>query len=131
VLRLPYLALTGVLAFLRLLATTSTDKDLEILVLRHQLAILQRQVGKPGLSPPDRAFLAALLHRIPRPKLRQLHLIVSPETVLRWHRPPPPAPRPNLSTERTRPATHHPQHPSPHPPARPRESELGLPPHPR
>jgi putative transposase len=50
------------------------------------IAILQRQVPKPRLTPPDRTFLAALLHRLPRPKLRQLHLIISPETVLRWHR---------------------------------------------
>jgi hypothetical protein len=54
--------------------------------LRHQLAILQRQIDKPRLTQPDRAFLAALLHRLPRPKLRQLYLIVSPDTVLRWHR---------------------------------------------
>jgi transposase InsO family protein len=75
-----------VFALLRLLPTSSTDKDVEIVVLRHQLAILQRQVDKPRLTPPDRAFLAALLHRMPRPTLRQLHLIVSPDTVLRWHR---------------------------------------------
>jgi putative transposase len=73
-------------AFLRLLPTSSTDKDTEILALRHQLTVLQRQLGKPHLTPPDRAFLAALLHRIPRPTLRQLHLIVSPDTILRWHR---------------------------------------------
>jgi putative transposase len=85
-LRLPYLALTSVFAFIRLLPMSDTDKDIEILTLRHQLAILQRQIGKPRLTPPDRAFLAALLHRLPRPKLRQLHLIVSPDTVLRWHR---------------------------------------------
>jgi putative transposase len=47
---------------------------------------LQRQIDKPRLTPPDRAYLAALLYRLPRPKLRQLHLIVSPDTVLRWHR---------------------------------------------
>ncbi|MED7829125.1 helix-turn-helix domain-containing protein, partial [Streptomyces chiangmaiensis] len=41
---------------------------------------------RPRVTPADRAFLAALLHRLPRPTLRQLHLIVSPETVLRWHR---------------------------------------------
>jgi putative transposase len=58
VLRLPYLALTGVFAFLRLLPTSNTDKDTEILVLRHQLTILQRQISKPRLTPPDRAFLA-------------------------------------------------------------------------
>jgi hypothetical protein len=85
-LRFPYLALTAIVALLRLLAMSNTDKGIEILVLRHQLAILQRQVSKPSFSPPDRAFLAALLHRIPRPTLRQLHLIVSPDTVLRWHR---------------------------------------------
>lgn len=56
------------------------------LVLRHQLAVLQRQIAKPRWTRPDRAFLAALLHCLPRQILRQLHLIVSPDTVLRWHR---------------------------------------------
>jgi hypothetical protein len=65
---------------------SDTDKDVEILALRHQLAVLQRQTDRPRLTPPDRAFLAALLHRLSRPRLRQLHLIVSPDTVLRWHR---------------------------------------------
>jgi putative transposase len=86
VLRLPYLAVTGVFAFLRLLPTSNTDKDIEILALRHQLAILQRHINKPRLTPPDRAFLAALLYRLPRLRLRKLHLIISPDTVLRWHR---------------------------------------------
>jgi hypothetical protein len=85
-LRLPYLALTSVFAFIRLLPMSDTNKDIEILALRHQLNVLQRQIDKPRLTPPDRAFLAALLHRLPRPMLRQLHLIVSPDTVLRWHR---------------------------------------------
>jgi transposase InsO family protein len=85
-LRLPYLALTSVFAFIRLLPMSDVDKNVEILALRHQLAILQRQIDRPRLTPPDRAFLAALLHRLPRPTLRQLHLIVSPDTVLRWHR---------------------------------------------
>jgi putative transposase len=66
-LRLPYLALTSVFSFLRLLPMGDTDKDIEILTLRHQLAILQRQTGKPRLTPVDRALLAALLHRLPRP----------------------------------------------------------------
>jgi putative transposase len=65
---------------------SSTDKDIEILVLRHQLAVLQRQIDKPRFTPPDRAFLSALLHRLPRPTLRRLPLIVSPDTILRWHR---------------------------------------------
>jgi transposase InsO family protein len=72
--------------FLRLLVMSNTDKDIEILALRHQLAILQRRIDKPRLTPPDRTFLAALLHILPRPTLRRLHLIVSPDTVLRWHR---------------------------------------------
>jgi putative transposase len=85
-LRLSYLALTGMVTLLRLLAMSNTDKDIEILTLRHQLAVLQRRVDKPRLTLPDRAFLAALLHKIPRPTLRQLPLLVSPDTVLRWHR---------------------------------------------
>ncbi len=85
-LRLPYLALTSVFTFIRLLPMSDSDKNVEILTLRHQLAILQRQIEKPRLTPPDRAFLAALLHQLSRPRLRQLHLIVSPDTVLRWHR---------------------------------------------
>jgi putative transposase len=85
-LRLSYLALTGVIALLRLLARSNADKDIEILTLRHQLAVLQRQIDKPRLTPPDRAFLAALLHMLPRPTLRRLPLFVCPDTVLRWHR---------------------------------------------
>jgi putative transposase len=85
-LRLSYLALTNVFAFVRLLPMSDVDKDVEILALRHQLAVLQRQIDKPRLAASDRAFLAAVLHRLPRPTLRQLHLIVSADTVLRWHR---------------------------------------------
>jgi len=58
------------------------------LALRHQLAVLQRQLGSKRVrfGPEDRAFLAALLKSLPRDSLRRLHLIVSPDTVLRWHR---------------------------------------------
>ena len=90
-LRLPYLALTNVFIVLRLLPMSDTDKDIEILTLRHQLAILQRQNGKPRLTWSDRALLAALLHRLPRPRLTQLQLIVSPDTIAlapRLHPPP-------------------------------------------
>ncbi|NIY69259.1 integrase [Streptomyces malaysiensis] len=62
------------------------DKDIEILVLRHQLPLLQRQVGKPTFTDSDRAILAGLLHHLPKDRLRRLLLLVRPETVLRWHR---------------------------------------------
>src|SRR5258705_2695766 len=64
------------------------DKDTEILVLRHEIAVLQRQLGaqKPRFDPSDRALLAALLHRLPKDVLRGLRLLVRPDTVLRWHR---------------------------------------------
>ncbi|MCW2641509.1 MAG: integrase [Dactylosporangium sp.] len=71
------------------ISTVSSERVLNAMGaenLRHQLAILRRQIDKPRLTQPDRAFLAALLHRLPRPKLRQLYLIVSPDTILRWHR---------------------------------------------
>jgi putative transposase len=67
---------------------TDQDKDIEILVLRHQIALLQRQLGdtKMRFSPTDRALLAALLHRLPRQTLHRLRLLVRPDTILRWHR---------------------------------------------
>jgi putative transposase len=87
-LRLAYLSVTNAFALLRLLSRSDRDKDVEILALRHQVTILERQLGKdrPRFSPGDRAFLAALLHRLPVDMLRRLRLLVRPETVLRWHR---------------------------------------------
>ncbi|MER6121766.1 integrase core domain-containing protein [Streptomyces sp. NPDC001795] len=85
-LRLAYLAATNILALLRLLPMSDRDKDIEILALRHQLLVLQRQVGKPAFTDTDRAILAGLLHRLPMGKLRHLLLLVRPDTVLRWHR---------------------------------------------
>jgi putative transposase len=86
-LRLAYLAVTNVFALLRLLSVSDRDKDAEILALRHQLTVLERQLGKarPRFSPVDRAFLATLLHRLPRDMLGRFRLLVRPETVLRWH----------------------------------------------
>jgi putative transposase len=59
-LRFAYLAVTNVFALLRLLPVSGRDKDAEILVLRHQITVLERQLGKarPRFSPVDRAFLA-------------------------------------------------------------------------
>jgi transposase len=58
------------------------------LVLRHQVTVLERQLGTTRLRfcPGDRAFLAALLHRLPRDVLGRFRLLVRPDTVLRWHR---------------------------------------------
>ncbi|GAA3482281.1 hypothetical protein GCM10018966_068130 [Streptomyces yanii] len=85
-LRLAYLAATNALALLRLLPMSDRDKDVEILALRHQLLVLQRQVGKPAFTGTDRAILAGLLHHFPREKLRRFLLLVRPDTILRWHR---------------------------------------------
>jgi transposase len=87
-LRLAYLSVTNALAMLRLLPMSDRAKDAEILALRHQISVLQRQLhgGKVRFTPADRAFLAALLHRLPGGVLRRIRLLVRPETVLRWHR---------------------------------------------
>jgi putative transposase len=81
--RLAYLGVTNVFALLRLLPVSSRDKDAEILALRHQLLVLQRQPDRVRFTRADRALLAALLHRLPGDLLRRLHLVVRPDTVLR------------------------------------------------
>jgi putative transposase len=81
-------SVTNALALLRLLPLSDRDKDAEILALRHQIAVLQRQLhgGKVRFTATDRALLAALLHGLPRQVLHRLRMLVHPETVLRWHR---------------------------------------------
>jgi putative transposase len=59
-------------------------KEVEILVLRHELAVLRRQVGRPSCRPADRVFLAALARMLPRERWGSV--FVQPETVRRWHR---------------------------------------------
>lgn len=87
-LRLAYLGVRNVFAMLRLLPMSNRDKDVEILALRHQIMVLERQLGeaRPRFHPSDRALLAALLHQLPRDVLPRLRLLVRPDTVLRWHR---------------------------------------------
>jgi len=87
-LRLAYLGITNVFALLRLLPRSDHDKDTEILVLRHQLGVLQRQVAdrRVRFHSADRALLAALLHRVGRPVLQRLRMLVRPDTILRWRR---------------------------------------------
>jgi len=84
-LRFAYLAVLRVFGWLALLARSDRAKDAEILILRHHVAVLQRQVRAPRLSWADRAILAALARLLPCGHLCQLRLIVSPRTVLRWH----------------------------------------------
>ncbi|WP_158244826.1 hypothetical protein [Verrucosispora sp. ts21] len=64
------------------------DKDAEILALRHQIVVLERHLhgDRVRFTSADRAWLAALLHPLPRTSLDGLRLLVRPETVLRWHR---------------------------------------------
>jgi hypothetical protein len=67
-----------------LLSRQHRDRDLELLVLRHQLNVLKRTAGRPRWQPGDRFVLAALSRQLPRPAWRSL--LVRPETVMRWHR---------------------------------------------
>ncbi len=84
-LRFAYLAVLRVFGWLALLARSGRAKDAEILIPRHQVAVLQRQVKTPRLSWPGRAVLTALARLLPRARLHQLQLIVWPRTLLRWH----------------------------------------------
>src|SRR4051812_11218658 len=82
-LRLAYLMLTRVLSWLALLARSDATKDVEILLLRHEVAVLRRHHPHPRLTWVDRALLSALSRLLP-PPLRRLRLL-SPRTLLRWH----------------------------------------------
>jgi hypothetical protein len=117
--------LTRVLSWLALLARSDAAKDVEILVLRHEVAVLRRHNPRPALTWVDRAVLSALSKLLPT-QLRRLRL-VSPRTLLRWHA--------RLVARRWT----YPQRPPGRPPIAPSiralvlrmASHLGLPPHPR
>ena len=79
-----YVVLQRWLELLALRHKAESDKDLEIVVLRHQLSVLQRQVKRPVFRPADRAFLAAASRILARDRWRSF--LVRPETLLRWHR---------------------------------------------
>src|SRR4051812_21705753 len=81
---LVYLLLRQVLQMLAQLARDGAAKDVELLVLRHQVAVLRRQVHRPDLEPADRVVLAALSRLLPRPQWAAF--FVTPATLLRWHR---------------------------------------------
>lgn len=86
--RLAYLGMTNAFAMLRLLPMSEREKDVEILALRHQVAVLERHLDgqRVRFDAGDRAFLASLLHGVPREVLRRVRLLVRPDTILRWHR---------------------------------------------
>ena len=83
-LRLLYLIFSQLLSWLTQLPCASSSKDIELLVLRHEVAVLRRTNPKPRLDWADRALFAALIRRLPA-ALRG-HRLVTPSTVLRWHR---------------------------------------------
>jgi putative transposase len=83
-LRLVYLLFCQVMRWLALLARSSVTKDAELLMLRHEVAVLRRQVARPRVDWADRAVLAGLARLLPRPTRHGL--FVRPETLLRWHR---------------------------------------------
>jgi hypothetical protein len=86
-LRFIFLLTTRLTAWLRLARHEETWKTAEILILRHQLAVLQRrQPGRPRLNWADRALLAPLLVVIPKARRHGLRLLVIPDTMLRSHR---------------------------------------------
>ena len=108
-------------------------EDRRDLILRHQLAILQRrQPRRPNLNWADRGLLATLLSVIPTARRQGLRLLVTPDTILRWHR--------NIVRRRwavrpthhkDRPPGHPPEHQGPGPPASPAKPRMGLPQDPR
>jgi putative transposase len=88
-LRLVFLLATRLVAVARLSRRDTAWKNAEILLLRHQLVVVQRQLGeraRPKVSWADRALITLLLGLIPASRQHRLRLIVTPGTVLRWRR---------------------------------------------
>ncbi|MGH9083470.1 MAG: integrase, partial [Acidimicrobiales bacterium] len=79
-----YRAFCRVLQLLRLMGRSDADLAIEVVLLRHEVAVLRRQIHRPVLEPADRAVLAGLARLVPRHRLGRF--FVEPATLLRWHR---------------------------------------------
>ena len=82
--KLIYQMFVKLLSWIVLRARSDTTKEIEILVLRHQLAVLQRRTPRPRISWSDRAMIAALARLLP--VRRRYGFLVTPATILHWHR---------------------------------------------
>jgi putative transposase len=83
-LRFLYLLFLRVSQLIRLSRLDSEDLVVEVVMLRREVAVLRRHVGRPALQPADRALLAGLARLLPRRRLPRF--LVQPDTLLRWHR---------------------------------------------
>jgi len=85
-LRFVFLLIMRLTSWLRLSQRDETWKTAEILILRHQIAVPQRQPRRPDLNWADRALIATLLGVIPKARRHGLRPLVTPDTIVRWHR---------------------------------------------
>jgi hypothetical protein len=83
-LRLLYLIFRQVLGLVLLAVRTSSAKDVALLVLRHEVAVLRRTNPRPHMDWADRAIFAALVRRLPR--ALRCHRLITPDTIQHWHR---------------------------------------------